>query len=143
MLQALLADRFGLKVHEETRILPVYALVLAKGGPKFQPSQINGTTIMNSNGQISVAGSDHTVALLAEQLGKMLGRVVVDKTGLDGRFELTLKWTPDDFDSRGVGSADGPSLFTAIQEQLGLRLESQKAPVSVLVIDRIQMPSPN
>ena len=145
MLQALLADRFGLKVHQETRQLPIYALVVAKGGPRFQPSKINGTTVSNGSNQITVKGSDHTLALLAEQMSWSLGRIVVDKTGLDGRYELSLKWTPDDAPGgTGTAPADtGPSIFTAIQEQLGLKLESQKGPVQILVIDRIETPSEN
>jgi uncharacterized protein (TIGR03435 family) len=145
MLQALLADRFALKVHQETRELPLYALVVAKGGPRFQPSKINGTTINNGNAYITVTGSDHTVALLAEQLSRSLGRIVVDQTGLDGRYELSLKWTPDDAGA-GTGTAladTGPSIFTAIQEQLGLKLESRKGPVPILVIDHIDLPSQN
>jgi uncharacterized protein (TIGR03435 family) len=145
MLQALLADRFALKVHQETRELPIYALVVAKGGPRFQPSKINGTTINNGSGQITVKGSDHTLALLAEQLSRSLGRIVVDKTGLDGRYELSLKWAPDDAPAGGAtASADtGPSIFTAIQEQLGLKLESGKGPVPILVIDHLDLPSQN
>ncbi len=145
MLQALLADRFALKVHEETRQLPIYALVVAKGGPRFQPSKINGTTINNGNAYIRVTGSDHTVALLAEQLSRALGRVVIDRTGLDGRFELSLKWTPDDAaaPSSAANADAGPSIFTAIQEQLGLKLESGKGPVPILVVDHIETPSEN
>jgi len=145
MLQALLADRLALKVHQETRELPIYELVVARGGPRFQPSKINGTTINNGNANITVAGSDHTVALLAEQLSRALGRVVVDKTGLDGRYELTLKWSTDEVAAGPGGpSADaGPSIFTAIQEQLGLRLESGKGPVPILVVDHLERPSEN
>ncbi|HEY1897123.1 MAG TPA: TIGR03435 family protein [Terracidiphilus sp.] len=145
MLQALLADRFALKVHQETRELPIYALVVAKGGPRFQPSKINGTTINNGSSQITIKGSDHTLALLAEQLSRSLGRIVVDKTGLDGRYELSLKWTPDDAPAgAATASADtGPSIFTAIQEQLGLKLESGKGPVPILVIDHLDLPSQN
>ena len=148
MLQALLADRLALKTHEETHVLPIYVLEVAKGGPKFQPSTKNGTTINGGNGRITVQGSDHTVALLAEQLSRVLGRVVVDKTGLDGRFELTLRWTQDDMASATPATepslADGaPSLFTAIEEQLGLKLKSEKGPVPILVIDHLEMPSAN
>jgi uncharacterized protein (TIGR03435 family) len=145
MLQALLSDRFGLRVHQETRELPIYALVVAKGGPRFQPSKVNGTTVNKGNASITVTGSDHTVALLAEQLSRSLGRIVVDQTGLDGRFELSLKWTPDDA-AAGTGTAlaeTGPSIFTAIQEQLGLKLKSRKGPVPILVIDHIDLPSQN
>jgi uncharacterized protein (TIGR03435 family) len=152
MLQALLADRFGLKVHQETRKLPIYALTVAKSGPKFQPSQVNGTTVNARNGELTVRGSDNTIALLADALGKQLGRVVVDRTGLEGRYDLTLKWTPDELsDSQGGASgarsstsdASAPSLFTAIQEQLGLKLVPEKGPVAVLVIDHVEMPSEN
>jgi uncharacterized protein (TIGR03435 family) len=147
MLQALLADRFGLKVHEETRTQPVFALVVARGGPKFQPSQKNGTTTstngINGNMTMTVQGSDHTLHLLAEQLGRQLSRVVVDKTGLDGRFDLTLKYVSDDLRNTGPDAPSGPSLFTAIQEQLGLKLESEKGPVTILVIDHVEPPSEN
>jgi uncharacterized protein (TIGR03435 family) len=118
MLRALLADRFALKVHQETRELPIYALVVAKGGPRFQPSKVNGTTISNGSSQITVKGSDHTLALLAEQLSRSLGRIVVDKTGIDGRYELSLKWTLDDDVAAPSGTSNrdaGPSIFTAIQ----------------------------
>jgi uncharacterized protein (TIGR03435 family) len=145
MLQSLLTGRFGLRVHQETRELPIYALVVAKGGPRFQPSKMDGTTINNGNAYITVTGSDHTVALLAEQLSRSLGRIVVDQTGLDGRYELSLKWTPDDAAAgTGMAPADtGPSIFTAIQEQLGLKLESRRGPVPILVIDHLDLPSQN
>jgi uncharacterized protein (TIGR03435 family) len=147
MLQALLAERFALKTHEETRVLPLYALVVAKGGAKFKASEKNGTSVStnNSNGnvQIIVQGSDHTLRLLAEQLGRSVGRVVVDKTGLDGRFDLTLKFVSDDAVSAGTDAPSGPSVFTALQEQLGLKLEPEKGPVEILVIDHIELPSEN
>jgi uncharacterized protein (TIGR03435 family) len=147
MLQALLADRFALKVHEETRTQPIYALLVAKGGPKFGPSQKNGTTAStssnNGNVTMTVQGTDHTLRVLAEQLSRRLGRIVVDKTGLDGRFDLTLKWVSDDLSAAGPDAPSGPSLFTALQEQLGLKLESEKGPVTILVIDHIEPPSDN
>ena len=151
MLQALLADRFQLKLHQETRELPIYALVLAKGGPKFQPSQINGTTVDSRRGEISVKGSDDTIALLADALARSLDRVVVNESGIHGRFELDLKWSPDPGTAglgpsgSGASAADPalPSIFTAIQEQLGLKLEPKKGPVSVLVLDRLDLPSEN
>jgi uncharacterized protein (TIGR03435 family) len=142
MLQALLADRFKVTLHQETRELPVYALVVAKGGPKFAPSKADGTTINQGKDHIQVRGSDDTVALLAAALAKNseVDRVVLDKTGITGRFDITLTWTPD----TATPSADsGPSIFTALQEQLGLKLESTKAPVEVLVVDHVEMPSAN
>jgi uncharacterized protein (TIGR03435 family) len=146
MVQSLLKDRFALKAHEDTHVEPVYELVVVKDGPRFQASQVNGTTVSGGKGQMRVAGSDHTLALLAEQLSRMVGRVVLDKTGIDGRFDLTLTWTPDD--STGAGRASppensGPSIFTALQEQLGLKLKPAKGPVLILVIDQISMPSQN
>jgi uncharacterized protein (TIGR03435 family) len=145
MLQALLADRFRLAVHRESRQLPIYALVVAKGGPKFQVSRANGTAIEAWNGKIKVQGSDDTIALLCEQLARKLGRPVVDKTGIPGRYDLTLEWTPDEQSGPNATAADplGPSLFTAIEEQLGLKLESEKGPVEVLVIEHVEMPSAN
>jgi uncharacterized protein (TIGR03435 family) len=144
MVQALLADRFQLKVHQETRQLPVYALVVAKDGPKFKPSQINGTTIDTGRARLHVAGSDDTISILARELAQVLGRVVVNQTGLSGRYDFSLRWTPDDAAALASSSPDiPPDIFTAIQEQLGLKLESAKGPVPVLVIDSVQKPSPN
>jgi uncharacterized protein (TIGR03435 family) len=147
MLQALLADRFKLVAHMETRELPVYGLVVAKGGAKFLESKAEGTTIDGGRGKIDVRGGNNSVALLAEELAKQLDRVVIDQTGIQGRYNLSLRWAPDDGGSSmpgGSATADaGPSIFTAIQEQLGLKLESQKGPVQVLVIDKVEMPSEN
>jgi len=148
MVQALLADRFKLTVHQETRELPVYALVVAKGGPKFHEAEANGTSIGSGNSHIRIQGGD-SVAVLAALLAKVLGRVVLDQTGIQGRYDITLKWTPENGlpdKVNGASSAEetnGPSIFTAVQEQLGLRLETQKGPVGVLVVDRVEMPSEN
>lgn len=147
MVQALLADRFRLKTHQETRHLPVYALVVAKDGPKFKPSKINGTTIDSGRTRLHVAGSDDTLSILARELARVLGRVVLNQTGLSGRYDLSLQWTPDDAPPPMPNGAPDPSeppgIFTAIQEQLGLRLESSRGPVPVLVIDNVEMPSAN
>ncbi len=144
MVQALLADRFQLRVHQETRQLPIYALVVAKDGPRFKPSKIDGTTIDAGRTRLHVAGSDDTISILARELAQVLGRVVVNQTGLSGRYDLTLRWTPDDAAASASPSPDTPpDIFTAIQEQLGLKLESTKGPVPVLVIDSVEKPSPN
>jgi uncharacterized protein (TIGR03435 family) len=147
MVRQLLQDRFSLTAHEETRELPLYSLVLAKGGAKFQPSDRGGTTIDTGHSRIHVQGSDDTIGLLARELAQSEGRVVVNKTGLSGRFDLTLRWTPEDAPTPLLNGAPDPNappgLFTAIQEQLGLKLESGKGPVPVLVIDRIAPPSEN
>jgi uncharacterized protein (TIGR03435 family) len=151
MVQALLADRFKLVCHKETRELPVYALVAAKGGPRLQPSKSNGSTVDSSNNRINIRGGDNTVSTLAAELSKRLGRVVIDKTGIAGRYDVILNWSPDDGTSvppsgnSAISAATdlGPSIFTAIEEQLGLRLESHKGLVQVLVIDTIEKPSAN
>ena len=159
MVQALLADRFKLKVHHEMKELPVYALVVAKGGIKMKPEdaavfspnpeEARGHSFaMRGRGQLQGGGAT------AEELSSMLaiqpevtGRMVVNKTGLTGKYDFMLKWTPDTGSSMANGStspdSSEPSLFTAIQEQLGLKLEAQKSPVDVIVIDSIETPSPN
>jgi uncharacterized protein (TIGR03435 family) len=146
MVQALLADRFGLVVHLETRELPIYALVAAKGRPKLGLVHETGSWINTGNGRIEVQ-MQNSVAVLAEELSKVAGRDVVDKTGMAGRYHLTLKWAPDDAaapsSANGAASDSGPSLFTALEEQLGLKLEPAKGPVQVLVIDHAEMPSAN
>lgn len=155
MLQALLADRFKLTLHRETKELPVYTLVIAKNGPKFHESKTNGMMRMN-RGLLVAQGVPLT--LLVEQLSFQLGRTIVDKTGLTGSYDYTLQWTPDESQGptfkgaesgqRGIEStpspeSSGPSVFTALQEQLGLKLEARKGPVEVLVIDSIEKPSEN
>lgn len=146
MVQSLLKDRFALKAREGSHVEPVYELIVAKGGPKFKASQVSGTTINGGKGEMRVAGSDHTLALLVEQLSRMVGRVVLDKAGIDGRFDLSLSWTPDP-PSGGSGGAppdnSGPDIFTALQEQLGLKLKPAKGPVPILVIDQMERPSQN
>ena len=151
MVRALLADRFKLVCPMETQELPVYARVAAKGGPRLQPSKSNGSTVDSSNNRIDIRGGDNSRSTLAAELSKRLGRVVIDKTGIAGRYDVILNWSPDDGtsvppsgNSAISAAADlGPSIFTAIEEQLGLRLESHKGLVQVLVIDTIEKPSAN
>ena len=137
MVQALLADRFKLAAHTEARELPIYTLVVAKGGPRLGALQDSGTSINRGSDRIEVQTSN-SVSTLAEQLSIIVGRDVVDKTGISGRYNLKLQWTPDD-----AAADSGPSLFTALEEQLGLKLEPAKGPVQVLVIDHAEMPSAN
>jgi uncharacterized protein (TIGR03435 family) len=147
MLQAMLAERFKLVSHTESRELPVFNLVVAKGGPGFKPSDKSGTTIDSGNMRLHVQGSDNTIELLARELTQAVGRVVIDKTGLDGRYDLTLRWTPDNVPTPMINGAPDPNpppdIFTAVQEQLGLKLEPGKGPVEVLVIDHIDRLSEN
>lgn len=143
MVQTLLADRFKLVTHTETRELPVYALVVARGGAKVGETNSGGTVINSWRDHLEVQGAN-SLELLAQVLADELGRPVVDRTGIAGRYHLALQWTPDDSASAGPnGSNAPPSIFTALQEQLGLKLESQKGPVQVLVVDHVEMPSAN
>ncbi len=167
-MQNLLADRFQLKVHRETRELPVYALVVAKGGSKLSPSddqssleRLGVQNAINGSGpgirafgrgkmygvKVSIDEITHyfTIPFYFDQIG----RRVVNMTGLTGIYDFKLEWTPDpgpgDNQPGFAPSLDssGSSLFTAIQEQLGLKLEPQKRSVPVLVIDHAEMPSEN
>jgi uncharacterized protein (TIGR03435 family) len=178
MLQSLLEDRFQLALHRETKELPVYALVVArkdgKLGPSFTESTEGGCTpfdpskppppikpgerptlgcggMMMGPGRLTAVGVP--VANLVPGLSRLLGRTVVDKTGLAGKFDINLEWSPDDpavqmplppgVPPPAPAVAGGPSIFTAFQEQLGLKLESQKGPVEILVIERAEKPSEN
>jgi uncharacterized protein (TIGR03435 family) len=154
MLQALLADRFRLKIHRETRELPIYALVIGKGGPKFKESapDAKGTLGFLMGGvRASIRGSKMSTAQLAISLSREAGRPVLDQTGLSGNYEMTLEWIRDEPQviAGSPGSAvvppdlTGPSLFTAIQEQLGLKLEAKKGPIDMLIVDRAEKPSEN
>jgi len=139
MLQAVLADRFKLKIHHETRELPIYALEIAKGGPKLkQGDEKAGSGTSWGRGQIEANATP--INKFAFVLSDVLGRDVVDKTGLAGNYEIKLTWTPDELQ----GTADaGPTLFTAIEEQLGLKLRSTKGPVDTIVVDQAEKPSEN
>ncbi|MEI9969275.1 MAG: TIGR03435 family protein [Terracidiphilus sp.] len=142
MLQPVLVDRFQLRVHHEIRILPVYNVILAKGGLKMKKSALPGTCHHTSVGSGLRVELDCTMNDIRNILEDPSGRYVIDKTGLTDRYDFDLHWTPDDTpaDSALVG---GPSIFTAVQEQLGLKLEPASAPVEVLVIDSAKQPSPN
>jgi uncharacterized protein (TIGR03435 family) len=166
MLQALLEDRFQLKLHRETKESQVYALVAAKGGihlpasscivaasapPDPKVANICGGTTTSLH---SISGTGMSMAELGTALSNALQRPVIDKTGLAGMFDVHVEWTADQstpgFVAPGLppapqGQADpnAKSIFTAIQEQLGLKLESTKGPVEFLVIDRLERPSEN
>jgi uncharacterized protein (TIGR03435 family) len=137
MVQSLLAERFHLALHRETRQLPIFVLVAGKSGPKLQPAVSNAAPARSQKmGQLITPKMSMTE--LANILTFDLKRPVKDETGLKGDFAFTLEWAP------GLGeSDDGPSLFAAIQEQLGLKLTSTKGPIEVLVIDHVDKPSEN
>jgi uncharacterized protein (TIGR03435 family) len=143
MVQALLADRFGLKTHREQRELPIYTLVVAKNGSKLSPSKFDGRLIHHGLGSLNAQGI--TLPVIAQELSHDAGRVIIDKTNLPGRFDIDLHWQPDDEPPMRLNGDEVnlPSLFTALQEQLGLRLESAKGPVEVLVIDDVHQPTAN
>jgi uncharacterized protein (TIGR03435 family) len=168
MLQSLLADRFKLKVHRETKELPVFWLVIARNGFKLRESKpdetdANGRTGMYISGSSgAVRGQLVSMPALAQFLYRQLDRTVLDKTGLSGKYNFTLKWTPNlnqvqsqlelqeslggaPNGQSGIPASDsvGPDLYTAIQQQLGLKLESGKGPVAVIVIDHVERPSGN
>lgn len=181
MLQALLADRFKLKLSHESKQLPVYALEVAKNGPKLEevkdvtpgpsggkgpggPGPKRGVRMLSNGGEQSLDFEDSTMAMFVRILSQSLGRTVVDKTGLTGHYNFKLHWAadmggmmagapgPGGPEPPGGGASavaapppapSGPSIFTAIQEQIGLKLKPEKGPVPVLVIDEIEPPSAN
>ena len=187
MKQSLLADRFKLKVHFEMREMPVYALVVAKGGSKVKATDPNVSTAplyfppsggaadpaqrsiqyantFGPNHRLFVTGGtqgglqmtakgmsmDNVAQSLQEVVGDFGGRTIVNRTGLDGQYDFTLKWTSQQTASAPVADADGaavesdaPSIFTALEEQLGLKLVPAKGMVEVIVIDHIERPSEN
>jgi uncharacterized protein (TIGR03435 family) len=143
MLQALLADRFRLKVHAETKEAPVYALVVAKNGPKLKESTADEYSQTGSgNRTAQETFSKATMEQLANHLSFSAGRPVLDKTGLRGFYDFKLSWTPE-YGGPPAPDSNGVDIFTAIQEQLGLKLEPQKAPIDFLVVDHAEKPSEN
>jgi uncharacterized protein (TIGR03435 family) len=186
MIRALLAERFKLTVHNETKDSPIYALVLARSDGKLGPNLNKSETdceamfaagrarggqmpppgppapgepmrcgIRIGPGNMSVGGAP--LAQVANSLGMFAGRIVQDRTGLTGNYDMSLTWTPDQMPQRPPGAPtdqplrlngadidpNGPSLFTAVQEQLGLKLDSQRGPVETLVIDHAEKPVEN
>lgn len=154
LVQKLLTDRFKLAFHREPQELPIYALIVGPKGPTLTKSSgnPNGLPSLLFRGLGSLPASNATMADLATAMQTaVLDRPVVDRTGLTGRYDFTLTWTPDEtqFASMGIKvpppapDATAPGLFTAIQEQLGLKFEPSKGSVDVIVIDRVEHPSPN
>jgi len=163
LLRALLADRFQLAVHNETREQPTFALVPARSDQKLGPQLIKsdfdcdayfaaphgppepGRTPACATriGPGVLSGKSIPLSQLATSLGPFVSRFTVDKTGVTGRFDVELTWTPDPVSPNTATDSPGPSIFTALQEQLGLKLVSERGPVEVLVVDRVQRPSGN
>lgn len=141
MVRTLLEERFGLRLHQETRELPIYALVVGKGGPKIRLVADTGATEIGGGDDHQLTARQVSMEALARTLSRQFGRQVVDMTGLQGVFDFNLDYAPDEVAPSDGGSA--PSIFTALQEQLGLRLEARKGPVEVVVIDHADKPSQN
>jgi uncharacterized protein (TIGR03435 family) len=147
LLRKLLEERFALKVHRETQELAVYAVNVAKGGEKMARSagDPNGTPDENersNGGQITMRMTNMSMSEFAPDLGYFLDRPAVDQTSLAGRYDFQMKWTADESQAPTDGTAP-PGLFTAIQEQIGLKLEPVKAQIEVLVVDAVERPSAN
>jgi uncharacterized protein (TIGR03435 family) len=161
MGRPILTDRFKFAPHEEKRVLPLYALAVAKDGSKLKPSTLSAQDADARTGLIQMRHASNangatpglneltargvTMDRLASTLSQQgLGRVVLDNTGLTDRYDFKLTWASESA-AADTNSTDtsGPSIFTAVSEQLGLKLEPQKGPVPVLVVDHIEAPSPN
>lgn len=139
MLQTVLADRFKLKLHREIKEQPVLELIIAKGGCKFKESTPGqARRMLTGGGQIILQGMP--VADLANSLTNETGRIIVDRTGLTGNYNLTLKWTPSKW---STADDSAPSVYTALDEQLGLKLVPAKDPIDLVVIDSIERPTEN
>jgi uncharacterized protein (TIGR03435 family) len=147
-LRAVLRDRFKLVLRIETRELPVYTLVQAKGGSKLHAVAGDKPATLRGSGKGGIKASHAPIKFLADRLSRELGRPVNDETGLGGLYDFELNWTHEvrrGFEAPNGQSnpTEGASVFTALTEQLGLRLESKKGPVQVYVIERIERPSDN
>src|ERR1700730_17456309 len=162
MLQAMLTERFKLKLHHETKQLPVYALRFVKKGSKIKEASgemiqlKDGTSVKNqsllwtpaplpdgtrSDHLIRMFVRDQSMQSLVDSLSRLMDRPVLDRTGLKGTFDITMDYEMDP--DAGPGAIAGPAMFTAFQEELGLKFESTRAPVDVLVIDHADKPSEN
>jgi uncharacterized protein (TIGR03435 family) len=162
MIRSLLEERFQLRSHSEMRELPVYVLSVGKDGSKLKTA-IEGapglegmspgsTRTDGSNGKAQMVGTAVPMRTLVVLLSQQLQRPVIDKTNLTGTFDFALKWfgapNPAAVFTAGPeipppAESDGPSIFAAVQEQLGLKLDSAKGPAEVLIIDRVERPSEN
>jgi uncharacterized protein (TIGR03435 family) len=158
MMQAMLADRFGLAIHRESKEVAGYALVTGKNGPRFHAAESEQNEMMlgrsPSSGQRTLNARRSKMADLASILADLLGKPVEDKTGLEGLFDFAMEWTPDSVSERSLkpgaekvetpgDGQTGPSIFTALQETLGLKLETKKVMVGAVVIDHAEKPSAN
>ncbi len=139
-LQALLADRFQLKVRRTTKDGPIMSLIIAKSGSKLKAHSGEGTPSMSSSsgaGKISITGTKATTARLAEYLSARAGRPVINNTGLDGEYDFHVEWSADATDASGI------SPFAAVEDQLGLKLDATKGPIETIVVESAEKASAN
>ena len=141
MMQFLLADRFKLKLHRETRTLPAYALVVAKNGSKLQTAGDGGSSLSIFRNRGAISAKTASMAQLANGLSNLLDRPVLDMSGLGGSFDFELHFEP--FETQPAVDTPRTSIFTALEEQLGLKLESRMSPIEILVIDQASPPTEN
>jgi uncharacterized protein (TIGR03435 family) len=145
LVRGLLADRFALAAHPEVKMGRVYLLVIGKNGPKLTPHD-SGAGSGSRKGCGRLSGKGLTVETIATVLSRQLESDVIDHTGLTGKYDFQLDWTPDSSPCPALPDAQGDpeiSFFRAIEEQLGLRLESSRGLVEILVVDRVERPSEN
>jgi uncharacterized protein (TIGR03435 family) len=144
MLQNLLTERFGLRFHHEKRELPVYAIQIAKGGNKLKPAANPDAeadqTATNYGNEITVTITTGTMADFILGMQFFFDRPLIDQTGISGRHDFTLRYAHDE---SSVTDPNAPGLFTAIQEQLGLKLIAVKASIDVFIVDSVEAPTPN
>ncbi len=152
LIQAMLVEKFHLKMHTEVKTLPVYELVVAKSGAKVKAATtVEGEAAPPRDGNYTVHngaldGHGMTMVSVAAVLTEVVRRKVIDKTGMTGGYDVALKWTPEEDLNNGKdsGGADAaPPIFTAVQEQLGLKLQAGKGPVETFVVDHVERPAEN
>lgn len=136
LLRTLLAERFQLTLHHETKEISYLALEVGKKGARLRPAQSEPDTSANRNGLGQIRSSHMSMPLLTTLLSRFLRETVIDQTGLKGFYEVNLEWRPEDLSKPAEESEAGVSIFSAIQSQLGLRLESRKGPLDVIVVDQ-------
>jgi uncharacterized protein (TIGR03435 family) len=148
MLEQLLADRFALKSHRETKMLQGYALTQGKAGAKLADAADSVPNLMVSRGQLQAYRV--SISMFVNAMSRYLGRPIYDDTGLKGSYDFKMTWTPGETEQalptdEAIAATDptGPSIFTAMQDQLGVKLESKKVPIDVFAIDHVEKPSEN
>jgi uncharacterized protein (TIGR03435 family) len=146
-VRKLLEERFRLQAHRATKEIAVYTLTIARDGMKLREKEMQpgGRDMKITGGRGLMVAQNVPMPIVVESLASVLGRPVKDSTGLTGYYDFRLEWTPDEPDNKANNTGDqtGPSIFTAVQEQLGLRLDARRAPSEVLVIDHAELPAEN